>query len=849
MSLITPILEKHGAFDVNYSTDFIVTIGKGGEKPTRIYLYIKNNVTGQTVASVYWDLTASYYENNKDAKKGKYNLTFSHPSTYLSNGTYYTAYVQTYNTTSGYSNKSNSIQFLCLANPTLTRSGYAEGDTIDSPSATFTTIYNQANGDPINSITHKLINTVTDEILNEKTEYSTYTTVPYTINYIVNGLLSNNSYRYEISVITVSGLSVNIETNFDVEYETPSYTNAMVLSNLCDYGVIKIESKFKSINGTNRNGTYAIDGEDSYIHIPKSLNPIQYEGKSNEPQAYWSSDSLTDILCNQNDMTIMCWFRPEGINSDTWDNLYFQSGIRDDGSGCKYAHKFNFKRGLVPNTNTYADYIEYVVYDAVNQTYIGKYRSNYVTDIGTSDDKYYIYFNRNNTTIDLRLSKLTDNGDSVWGLTTQSTTTGNLTAHMKWNLLNNYMQTTNSYHQSSFTPSIQALPDENIIHMVSLRNGNYYNLTIYNGYADYNETEPTEFTDNMIFNCAFNGNLSAGDLEAGEDVDTFFVKKRVVGTNVWLPIYNVKKTTSAFDFTIYDPYCANNTEYEYALVPCKTTVNGYIEGTYAVKTVVSKFDGCLIADNTNFFKGMVNINYDATDTREYGMLQPLNKKYPIIINNGSTRYNKGTLDCAVMGYKYMQTRKLNVSDISSERNDLVDFLNNDNIKVVKNWTGDVVVVSKVGDVTRTINSQTGYSSIGFSWVEQGHINDLNLYENKILQAIDTVPDFITKANAPEVHYDAKCDCSTSGGDGNYVTEDELNRILNDYVTNINLNTTLGSYQTRALTNPLIVNGSAKQTVETSLNGLNNTFQGTRAQWNALPQSTKNLYSIVIITDE
>ena len=223
----------------------------------------------------------------------------------------------------------------------------------------------------------------------------------------------------------------------------------------------------------------------------------------------------------------------------------------------------------------------------------------------------------------------------------------------------------------------------------------------------------------------------------------------MINSNIWMPIYTLPKTQQAFDFTLYDPMCANNVEYEYAIVPCKTSGSTYIEGNYIVEDINSTFDGFVVADKTNIYKGMVNVNYDATDSAEYGLLQPLNKKYPIVIHNGITRYNKGTLNCAIMGYLYPKTRRLNPMDVAKERNEMIDFLNNNEVKIVKSWTGDIIIIQKIGDVTRAINSQTGYSSIGFSWVEQGHINDVELYENEVLQAIEGQPQFIVESGGEE----------------------------------------------------------------------------------------------------
>jgi hypothetical protein len=389
------------------------------------------------------------------------------------------------------------------------------------------------------------------------------------------------------------------------------------------------------------------------------------------------------------------------------------------------------------------EFIRYRVWDNINHEVVIDIRSNYLTDLGVESDKYYMYFNKNGSTIDLRLTRLSDVGDSTLSWNDENNT-GN-SEHMYLNKLDNLGMTVQSTANKSFTPVIATIPDENEVNGLYLRNGGYYHITIYDGQEEYNETQPTEWTDNMMFNCDFEDNLIGGNLDVGTDVDTIFIKKRRIGSNIWLPIYDIPKTGSAIDFTIYDPYSANGIEYEYAIVPCKRDGEGYIEGNYIVNQIVSTFDGYVIADKNDAYKSIINVNYNATNTVEYGLMQPLNKKYPIVIHNGITRYFNGTLNCAVMGYNYMKTRRMNTLDIARERNDLIEFLNDNEVKIVKAWTGDIIVIQKIGDVTDAINSQTGYSSIGFSWVQQGDIDEVGLYQNKILRAIDVVPPFIEKS--------------------------------------------------------------------------------------------------------
>lgn len=744
MALITPILEKHDAFNATKLTSFNVQVGGGGEEFTKIYMNIQNNDTGTQAWEGYWS-----YSTPQGAGNYKINLS----ANTLSNGGYYVARVFTYNASSGISKYSNLVQFRCFEDPTLTRDNYSEDEALTDSYFTFNTIYNQSGDEPLNSITHKITNLTTDEVIEDKTEYATSTSVPYTISFSVYGFLSDNNYRYDLEIDTVNGMRASLSTNFSVSYEQPIYDSVLKLNNLCDYGVIKVESKFKTINGYGRNYSYVDDGGDKYGLVEKSVNPMDYEGFYNDPCIYWNKSSFEGTNINQNDYTFMMWFKPESplsgyeyVNSNfrdsTRDNIYFQFGNITEGQSVdtKYAHKFDFCRNVIPNTNTFGEFIRYRVWDNINHEIVIDVRSNYLTDLGVESDKYYMYFNKNDSTIDLRLTRLTDAGDSSLSWNDENNTGDS--EHMYLNKLDNLGMTAQNVASKSFTPITSSIPNEDEINGLYIRNGGYYHITIYDGQEEYNEIQPTEWTDNMMFNCNFEDNLTGGNIDVGTDIDTIFIKKRIIGSNIWLPIYDVPKITSAVTFTIYDPYCANGLEYEYAIVPCKKSGDGYIEGNYIVNQITSTFDGFVIADKNNLFKSVINVNYDATNKAEYGLIQPLNKKYPIVIHNGITRYFNGTLNCAVMGYNYMKTRKMNTLNIARERNDLIEFLNDNEVKIVKAWTGDIIVIQKIGDVTDSINSQTGYSSIGFSWVQQGDINEVELYENKILRAIDVVPPFI-----------------------------------------------------------------------------------------------------------
>lgn len=720
MSLITPILEAHDAFDKDKQTYFYYTVGGGGEDFSSLKFTIKDNITGSVV------YTISYYTVGNKAGRHRFGGTYSS----LTNGRYYSAYIQTYNTMSGYSNKSNSIQFLCMEDCTLTRSNYSEGEVITSPSKKFITVYNQPISEPVNIIHHVLTNTTSGEVIDEKTVYSQSISVPYNIEYTLEGLLNDNAYKYHIDVVTLNGLTASLDTNISASYEAPTVDGRIKLNNLCDYGVVKIVNGLSNINGKGYLESYSTRNGETYCDLPHVYNSM--EKPFRRPWAIWDENALVGANITYDTFTMLCWFRPDTTYPSvkrTLIDMYFGNQDRKP--------FIYFCRDKKPNSNEYADFLYF--YDSKNNTNV---RSNYIDDIGTTDDVYLMYLAKSGTNITLKLTKLEDNGDSVAYMTTSETT--NDSEHFYLNSVGNFMMTTES--TSVGRPFSQTVGESSNLQItrVGIQNGYFNHLTIHSEVVPEYTTPKTEWDDTMQFNCSFNNNLNAGNMSATTNITDIAVKKRLASSNTWLEIYSKHITTSEdFYFEIYDPYCMNHQNYVYAIVP----IDNGVEGDYYTAEVFSSFDGFYIGDEKNCFRVMSNVSYDATDYTEYGLLQPLNKKYPIVINNGSTRYNKGTLNSAIMGYKYMKTRKFDTFDIAKMRNDIIDFLNDGEIKVIKDWTGNIAVIQKIGEVTRAMNAQTGYSSVGFTWVEQGQINDKTLYEEGKLRAIDHLPEFIVNAEA------------------------------------------------------------------------------------------------------
>ena len=129
--MVTPILLSKIAFDKSYATTFPFT-SNGGNQVVKNRLQIANNVTGVIVY---------------DSTQTSYTLYHTLAENTLTNGTYYNARLKTYDVADVESEWSNTIQFYCLATPTLVFQNLPS--TINNSTQLFEALYSQSNSETI----------------------------------------------------------------------------------------------------------------------------------------------------------------------------------------------------------------------------------------------------------------------------------------------------------------------------------------------------------------------------------------------------------------------------------------------------------------------------------------------------------------------------------------------------------------------------------------------------------------------------------------------------------------------------------------------------------------------------
>jgi len=722
MSLITPIAVAHSAFDATKDTTFYFNVGNGGDQVVANRITIRTN-TDNTIV----------YQSKINT------LVFSQtvPANTLTNGVYYNLYFNTYNANDDISTNSNSIQFYCLSEPILTPVNYYDNIEINASHFVFQTEYNQDELEYLSSIHHVLTDTTINEVIEDVVEYAKTTDVPYLIEKEYLGLLNGDSFKYELDITTANGLTQSTSCEFTVAYEQPTFNGILELENLCEDGLIKINSGLSVINGVGTNMSYETYSGDVYADMEYlTENPSEYITTEVAPNVIWNEQAMEGVTLSSDSFSLLAWFKPNKLYNGEPLNTRTEATIlqlKGDSEDSRLWYNLVFERVKQYGETDYSDCVE--LFGGTGDSTIVNIRSNYITSIGTSNDSYLIYFTKSDNTYNLILTKLNTSTSSIEWNGSSNVEYGKIT-----NLL---MHSNDATTGEEFVPQTGVIGTQNINYL-SIKNGMFNHLTIYHEVVPSYLVPISEWLETMSFNCNFNNNVQGGTLNI-DNVTMIEVKKRLKDSATWVTLYTKEASaTDVTSFELYDGFSASDVEYVYALVP--VTSDG-TEGDYITKEVYSIFSNFYLVDNTDIFKFAVNVSHNITDSTEYGLLQPLNKRYPVVIQNGETRYNKGSSTSAVMGYKYFKTRQLDPVDIRNMRNDVCDFLNNGNIKIMKGWSGDIIVLQKIGDITRSVNSATGYSSLGFQWVEQGKHMDADLYSDGRLQAMDFVPPSIEKANS------------------------------------------------------------------------------------------------------
>lgn len=276
---------------------------------------------------------------------------------------------------------------------------------------------------------------------------------------------------------------------------------------------------------------------------------------------------------------------------------------------------------------------------------------------------------------------------------------------------------------------------------------NINNIRIENGiYDHFNVTKdvdfgyttelPGEWNLQTQMDANFEGNIRAGNIGyILAQISSIKVKRRVKGTFDWVTLFTVPiDKVSDVDFVRYDYIAKNNETYEYAIVP----IIGNTEGEYSINSIQSEFYGIFVTDNKVSYRFLEGATYSGNEkTNQTGMFEPYGSKYPVIIKNGILSYNKGTVSGTIITFD--ENEELDREGTIKRIKAIEDFLSEPNGKILKDFNGNIWLVSITDNIPMNYYSEVGmgFGQISFNWVEIGDANDNNdLYYNNLIEDIN-----------------------------------------------------------------------------------------------------------------
>lgn len=246
--------------------------------------------------------------------------------------------------------------------------------------------------------------------------------------------------------------------------------------------------------------------------------------------------------------------------------------------------------------------------------------------------------------------------------------------------------------------------------------------------------KPEEWNYDTIMDADFDGDINAGNVDfLIEQVSAIKIKRRIKGTFDWVTLETVPiSKVEDLEFTFVDRLNAYGVEYEYAFVP----ILNDIEGNYIINSVYSEFNGMYIGDFNNIYRLFFEVNYsNELRNQQIGTLQPLGRKYPVVVANGNLSYDNGTVAAMILNDDYAETRTIDKVDIVERKETLKDYLTDKKAKILKDWNGNIklIMVTTSPSVAYKENSGMSVPQITFGWTEIGNANSQSdLYNNGII---------------------------------------------------------------------------------------------------------------------
>lgn len=257
----------------------------------------------------------------------------------------------------------------------------------------------------------------------------------------------------------------------------------------------------------------------------------------------------------------------------------------------------------------------------------------------------------------------------------------------------------------------------------------------------YTATAPTgDVTIAAENNCA-NGTIGLScSVSDFSGVLYFEIQRQEQGDVRWLTLCTVQSESFAYGtFNFTDRLAGSNRIYNYRLVLFSSGGTQTVSNT---AEVLSQFNNAYICDGVESYK-LTNQWTESGDKTIFksAVYEPYGSKYPIVVNNAVLGYDAGTTTATVLAATTEANHRIDRYAEVNLANNFAAFLTNRKPKVLKDFNGNLRIISVQGDVSRNYVRElgNGICSTSFSWVQicdfaQSNIDNIGLLN---IATIDT----------------------------------------------------------------------------------------------------------------
>lgn len=697
-SMVRPITLDVIAFDATqaHTFEFIVN---GGNQVVKNEILIKKN---EDESVVYNNVTETYQFNQVV------------PKNTLQNGVSYLVSFRTYDINNNVSEYSVAIPFYCYTKPTLIFN-INDGDIINNSYFTFECTYNQAQGELMDYMYFNIYN-ASNRIISRSEDIYNSNNPPFICEYTYNGFEDNELYKVSVVCVTINGTIVESNIiSFTTHYNFPIIKTIFNVENKCNDGYIKVDSEVISIEGLYRPSKET----PIFIEDDKAIDLVSCSNQISKTLYNRSLTWRNNFVINKSQFLIRCWFTPSQYNNDIKSDNKLMEFYYTDSSSISVLQVYMCRNGTV-------DYIilrskDGKIYNYSNSTKFDPY-GQYFLWIKNNNNQWEIIVERLDTT-PTAIPTFEWNGDSniIYNMTTNNIVFENETIDkytLKSKVLNN--------------------PKYNI-NNIKISNGIYRHFNVSsNVNLDYTNVIPTDWDSYTILDCNFDNDTNGGNINTiSKMVSGFEIRRKDENTLNWVTIAKGDFNDSKYKMTLLDSCVPNAIRQDYALVPL---MKDGTEGEYTVKSIMPKWNGVFISNNKGtIFKLYNAVKYSNTNRNApNGILSPIGRKYPIVIDNSDINYQQGGMSAELYGYDFEDTRIIDRKNVVKQVNEFIDFLTNKEAKVITDWNGNIFIVKIINNpsISYLSNMTNGAVTVNFEWIEQGKYNNyMDLYNNNLINIL------------------------------------------------------------------------------------------------------------------